>query len=113
MQNHFPMFANIPLSTLPNTNPEFQANTNILMAGMDFFIGNIDDAQILTMAIKGQGWASFFMPGVSIMQQLQETNRIFLEALDEELADRMTPRTRQTWVKALAHLSKSMADNID
>ena len=112
MQTFFLKFPDTPLSTLPR-NPEFLAHTNMLMAGMDFLIDNIDDPRILKMALKGKGLTSFFLPGVSILHQLDETNRIFLEALDEELADRMTPRTKQTWVRALAHLSKSMADNID
>ena len=40
---------------------------------------------------------------------MQETGRIFLEALDEEMGERMTPRTRATWVKAMRHLNEAQA----
>ena len=79
------------------------------MAALDFMLDNLDDTSVITQMLKGKNWQSYFAPGVSIKQQLVETGRIFLETLDEEMGERMTPRTRAVWVKAMSHLNAAQA----
>lgn len=104
----FPKFAKVPLNALQN-NPEFRAYGNTLMAALDFMIDALEDTTIITKMLKGKNWQSYFAPGVSIKQQLVETGRVFLEAVDEEMGERMTPRTRNAWAKAMTHLNEAQA----
>jgi len=107
----FPKFANTPTSQL-TYDPEFLAYGNILMAGLDFMVDNIDNTRVISQALHGKNWRKWFSPNVSITQQLEETARVFLEAMDEELGSQGIPfakRSRETWTRAWAHMNAAQA----
>lgn len=129
----FPKFASAQLNSLEK-NPEFQAYGNMLIAGLDFMVDNLADTKIISQMLVGKPWKSYFSPNVSITQQLevkltilsfqtfsnsnkivsqtQETARVFLEALDEEMGAQgvpLVPRSREIWTRALAHLNAAQA----
>ena len=40
---------------------------------------------------------------------MQETARVFMEAVEEEMGERWTPTTRAAWTNAWAHLNAAQA----
>ena len=68
----FPRFASIPLTDLA-TNSEFLAYGNMFTAGLNFMIDNIDDPTAVKHILAGKDATKYFVPGVSIRQQLEVT----------------------------------------
>jgi Globin len=68
----FPGFASIPLTDLA-TNSEFLAYGNMFSAGLNFMIDNIDNPIAIKQILSTKDASKYFMPGVSIRQQLEVT----------------------------------------
>ena len=69
-QKLFTKFANVPLADLED-NVEFKAYGNMLTAGLDFMIDNLDDTTLMRQMLSSKKAAAYFVPGVSIRMQLE------------------------------------------
>jgi len=100
--------ANVPADQLA-TNAEFQAIGNMVGAGLNFMVNNIDDTTLMRQLINAKDAKKWFMPGVSIRMQMEETFRIALEAVGEELSERFgsfTPKTKAAFKRGFRYLNQ-------
>jgi len=110
MINLFPQFANIPIQTL-NDNAEFIAFGKVMMAGFEFFVDNLNEPTTLRRVLANRPYQEYFVSYVSIPQQLEETARLIIDALDEELGVRFTSYTRGVWSRAFHFANSIMAES--
>jgi len=103
-QKLFKNFASVPLADLPD-NAEFKAYGNMLTAGLNFMIDNLDDTSLMRQMLSSKKAAAYFVPGVSIRMQLEETFRVAIEAIGEELGDRFTAKTKAAFTRGLRFLN--------
>lgn len=104
-QKLFAQFASVPLNDLP-ANAEFQAYSKVMNSGLNFIVENIDDSVLMKEMFSSKNVASYLVAGVSVRQQLEETVRIAVEAIGEELGARFTPATKRAFTRAFrANLS--------
>lgn len=131
----FPQFTSANVATLED-NAEFIALGNQLMMGFEFMVNNLGEPQVLRRVLAMRPFEEYFVPGLTIEQQLevpfktktsmiklflltdscdlcwtQDTSRVIIEALDEELGARFTPFTRNVWKKALNFANSIMAES--
>jgi len=106
----FPQFAQENIANL-GKNPEFIAVGKALMAGFEFMVSNIGEPQVLRRVLANRPFEKYFVDYVSIPQQLEDTTRYVIEALDEELGARFTPITRNVWKRAFNFANSIMAES--
>jgi len=106
----FPQFTSANVATLED-NAEFIALGNQLMMGFEFMVNNLGEPQVLRRVLAMRPFEEYFVPGLTIEQQLEDTSRVIIEALDEELGARFTPFTRNVWKKALNFANSIMAES--
>merc|ERR1712136_696441 len=107
----FPQFTSAHVATLED-NAEFIALGNQLMMGFEFMVNNLGEPQVLRRVLAMRPFEEYFVPGLTIEQQLEDTSRVIIEALDEELGARFTPFTRNVWKKALNFANSIMAESL-
>ena len=110
VQKLFPNFANVPVNSLEK-NREFQAYDKMFSSGISMMIDNIDDPKFIKSLLAGKPKEKYFSYNVSITQQLEETARVMLETMDEELGARFSPRSRRAWTRGLRYLNTVMAES--
>jgi len=105
----FPNFAKLETSSLIK-NPELKAIGRMMLSGFDMMMENIHQPAVLRRMLDLRPFESYFVSGVSIYQQLEETGNLVMEALDEELGTRFVPSTRQIWKRAFHLVNSIMAE---
>merc|ERR1712116_99760 len=103
----FPQFAKADIATL-GENPEFIALGKTMMKGFEFLVNNIREPAAMRRVLANRPFEDYFVDYVSIPQQLEDTTRYVIEALDEELGARFTPTTRNTWKRACNYANSIM-----
>jgi len=106
----FPQFAKADIATL-GENPEFIALGKTMMKGFEFLVNNIREPAAMRRVLANRPFEDYFVDYVSIPQQLEDTTRYVIEALDEELGARFTPTTRNTWKRAFNFANSIMAES--
>jgi len=111
-QKLFAKFASVPLADLED-NAEFKAYGKMLTAGLNFMIDNIDDTTLMRQMMSSKKVANYFVPGVSYRMQLEETARLAIEAIGEELADRFTAPTKAAFNRGFRFLNQVIVESFN
>jgi len=107
----FPKFANIPTGSL-STNPEFVAIGNMMVSGIEFMAKLVDQPDTLRQMLGNKSYGQYFVQDVPISAQLEETSRLIIQALEEELGVRFTPSSRSAWKRAFSLVNSIMESSI-
>jgi len=110
VQKLFLNFADVPVNSLEK-NGEFQAYDKMFSSGISMMIDIIDHPKLIKSLLASKPKGKYFLDNVSITQQLEETTRVMLETLDEELGARFSPRSRRAWTRGLRYLNTVMAES--
>ena len=109
-QAMFPRFACVAKNELMNNKFFLQAAYNCFF-GLTFFVKNIDDMPLVDSLLKKFASASFYVQNPSAKQQLDETTRITMEIMKEELGPEVwTAEVADAWITLLNHVHEVLAD---
>jgi len=108
-QKMFPRFHDVPRSELMSNKFFLQAAYNCFF-GLTFMVKNIDDMPLIDSLLTKFASASYYIAHPTAKQQLDETTRITLEVMKEELGtDVMTPEVSDAWKSLLNHVHEVLA----
>ena len=106
----FPRFHDVPRSELLSNKYFLQAAYNCFF-GLTFIVKNIDDMALIDSLLIKFASASYYINHPTAKQQLDETTRITLEVMAEELgSDAFTPEVRDAWKALLNHVHEVLAN---
>jgi len=110
IQKLYPTLANVPIADLKNTEDfHIQAHTAIKVT--NFIVNNLDNDELLRAMLSKVTIPAFFVDYMEPIHQLDETTRLFLEAVDEEFGSSISVETKAAWKKGLDHVMQIMAEN--
>merc|ERR1712071_410454 len=95
----------------PGKEPRVHCRWKGVDAAFEFMVSNIGEPQVLRRVLANRPFEKYFVDYLSIPQQLEDTTRYVIEALDEELGARFTPITRNVWKRAFNFANSIMAES--
>jgi Globin len=99
-QKMFPRFANVPVAELSG-NKYFQQQVYNCLFGLTVIIKHMDYTELGPALMKDFASPSFYVDGPSAAAQLDETTRLFNEAMAEELGAVYTPEAKAAFTELL------------
>ena len=106
----FPRFQDVPRSELLSNKYFLQAAYNCFF-GLTFMVKNIDDMALIDSLLTKFASSSYYINHPTAKQQLDETTRITLDVMTEELgSDVFTPEVRDAWKALLNHVHEVLAN---
>jgi len=107
----FPNFAKVPVSTL-SKNPEFIAFGRMMVNGIEMLVNSIDKPEVIRQVLGNKPYDQYFVADIPLDQQLEETARLIIDSLDEELGARFTTTTRNVWKRAFLLVNSIMLESV-